>query len=209
MRSVELDGSWIHIEAVFKGLVSEEGKVQAGYDAVRPEVLGISMSKEGLAALRMDLPESAYDLSEQEHAYKALMGTFGAVKLPTPAYLKALAVSQQTGTPIIPLDMNDDLYTQAFCEAVGGLDLVREGMVSKKLKRKRFDISSPEAFVRDWERKVNRISGFQRLELAREAHMASALGNLGKKYRVVLALIEYERAEGVAETLRKMAERRA
>jgi len=197
------------MEAVFKGLVSEEQKVQRVFDSVRPEVLGISVSKEGLTAMRMDLPESAYDLSEQEHAYKALMETFGEVRLPTPAYTKALAISQQTNTPIIPLDMNDDLYTQAYCEAVGGLDLVREGMGTKKLKRKRFDISSPEAFVRDWDRKVNRISGFRRLELARESHIARALGNLAKKYKVVLGFVEFERAEGVAETLMKMASERS
>jgi hypothetical protein len=205
MQSVELNGSKIRIEAVFKGLVSEEARVQAVFDAVRPDVLGISVSKEGLAAMRMDLPESAYDLSEQEQVYKAFMETFGEVRLPTPAYTKALAISKQTGTPIIPLDMNDDLYTQAYCEAVGGLDLVREGLGSKKLRRKKFDISSPEAFVIDWDRKVNRISGFRRLELARETHIARTLGNLANKYKVVLAIVEFERAEGVAETLTNMA----
>jgi hypothetical protein len=86
---------------------------------------------------------------------------------------------------------------------------VREGMGTKKLKRKRFDISSPEAFVRDWDRKVNRISGFRRLEIARESHIARALGNLAKKYKVVLGFVEFERAEGVAETLMKMASERS
>lgn len=201
MFNIQINNSSISIEAIFKGLVSEEDKVQRAFDAVSPKVVGISLSKEGLAALKLNLPPSAYDLSEQEHIYKALMETFGEVQLPTPAYVSAYQLATRTGIPLIPLDMNDDLYTQAYCEAVGGLDLVRESMASRRLAKKKFDISSPEAFILDWERKMNRISGFRRLEIAREAHMAKAIENLTKKYTVILAFIEYERAEGVAKIL--------
>lgn len=205
MRSVDVNGSRVHVEGVFKGLVAEEGKVQRAYDAVGPEVIGVSVSKEGLAAMRADVPASAYDLSDMEHVYKKFMETFGEVRLPTPAYAKALELSEGSGTPIIPLDMNDYLYTEAYCEAVGGVDLVREGLISRGIRRKKFDISSPEAFVRDWERKVEKVAGFRRLEAARERHMARAIENLALRYKVVLAVVEYERAEGVARALAKGA----
>lgn len=205
MRSVEINGCRVHVEGVLKGLVSEEARVQAIFAAVRPEVLGISVSKEGLAAMRLELPASAYDLSEEEQVYKTFMENFGEVRLPTPAYVVALRLSEQTGTPIIPLDMNDELYTEAYCEAVGGLDLVRGGFKSRRIGKKRFDISSPQAFVLDWDRKVNGISGFRRLEIARELHMAQAISNLAKRYKVVLALVEFERAEGVLRSLEGMA----
>lgn len=201
MRSVDVNGSRVHVLGVVNGLVSEEAKVAKAMGELLPEAVGVSMSKEQLAALRLRDTWSEYDLSPLEAAYKDLMQSFGEVRLPSPAYVKALELSESSGRPIIPIDLNDEQYTEHYCDKVGALDLVREGAFGRGVRRKRFDGSSPESLALDWDRRVNKAKGFRRLEEERERHMALALVRMATRYRIVLAVVEYERSEGVARRL--------
>jgi hypothetical protein len=84
---------------------------------------------------------------------------------------------------------------------VGTMDLVREGAFSKSVKRKKFDGTSPESLAIDWDRRVNKAKGFRELEAQRERHMAQALVKMCAHYRIILALVDCERAEGVASRI--------
>jgi hypothetical protein len=201
MRSVEVGGSRVHVLGIVKGLVSEEAKVVEAAAQLSPDVFGLSISKEQLAALRSKAAWDDYELSPLESAYQELMECFGQVRLPSPAFVKALELADASGIPIIPVDMNDEDYTETYCRNVGGLDLVREGAFSRGLRRRRFDGSSPEALAVDWDRRVNRAKGFRQLEEERERHMALALRRMASRYRNILALLDFERSEGVARLL--------
>lgn len=201
MRSVEIDGSRIHVLGVVKGLVREERTVAEAVASISPDVIGISMSKEQLEALRSRDQWGEYELSPLEAAYKKLMEEFGEVRLPSPAYVKALELAIANGIRLIPIDMNDLDYTEIYCQKVGAMDLVREGAFGKAVRRRKFDGSSPESLALDWDRKVNKAKGFRELESARERHMAQSLKRMSSRYRNILALVEYERAEGVANNL--------
>jgi hypothetical protein len=202
MRSVEINGSRVHIVGVVKGLVSEEKKVESAMSELTPDAIGISVSKEQLAALRSKEVWDEYELSPLETAYKTLMQEFGEVRLPSPAFIKALELAEYSKIPVIPIDMNDYDYTEAYCQKVGTADLVREGAFSKSVKRRKFDGSSPESLAIDWDRQVNKAKGFRELEAQRETHMSLILKKMTSKYRNILALVDQERFEGIIQRLK-------
>jgi hypothetical protein len=131
------------------------------------------------------------------------MESFGPISLPTPAYVKALDVCAEKKIPIEAVDLNDADFTEAYCQHIGATEMVREAFFTRSIGRKKFDISSPEAFALDWDRRLNKASGFRLLEMEREEHMAQRLFDLSVRYSIILAVIEYERYEAVADLLEK------
>lgn len=201
MRSVSVNGSQVHVLGAVKGLVCEARKVEEAFRRTDPRALAVSVSKEQLAALRSPEACEEYELSPLEAAYYKLMSSFGEVRLPSPSYMKALELASSASRPIIPIDMNDLAYTEFYCDRVGALDLVREGAFGRGVRRKSFDGTSPEALALDWDRRVNKAKGFRQLEMERERHMASVLARMATKHQSILAVVEMERAEGVASLL--------
>jgi len=200
MREIELNGSRVFILPVIKGLVSEGEKVRTAITDVGPEAVGISISKEELEGLR------AYDgeeieLSELEDTYRSGLEEFGEVQLPPPCYLEALKVCDELGIPLIPIDMNEELFSDRYCELIGGLELVKESFFSHRIAKKRFDMESAEAFVLDYDRKVNGGKGISALNLEREKHMAGIVEQISLTRSSVLVLVELERSVIVIEAL--------
>lgn len=202
MREIDLNGSKVFVLPVIKGLVSEREKVRSAILEVRPEAVGISISREELEGLRAYGGEEI-ELSELEEAYSAGLQEFGEVQLPPPCYLEALKVAGELGIPIIPLDMNEELFSDRYCELIGGLELVKESFFSRRIARKRFDMESAESFVLDYDRKVNGGRGLSTLNQEREAHMALAsIDALGSRHTLLIA-VELERYEGFASELER------
>jgi len=201
MIRARVDGAEITILPVVKGLVADGDAVARAVRELRPEAVGISVSREDLAALRDKSVYGDYEMGTLETAYAENLASFGEVELPTPAFVAAIDACQELNIPVVPLDMNDADFTEAYVAHIKAGDLVRESLFARGVKRRRFDLSSPQAFARDWDRKVNRSKGFRELERRREEHMANALRNLTRRYRSILAIIETERADGVGAEL--------
>jgi hypothetical protein len=201
MRSIRIDSSSVTILPVVKGLVSEGDGVAKAYDEIRPDVIALSISREELAGLRNREDYDKYEPSDLEIVYQAFLEKFGEVRLPPPAYVIALELSETKGTPIVPLDMSDEVYTEAYCDNVSTGDMIKESFFARRATGKQYDLSSPAAFAISWDKRVNKAKGFRELELARERHMAAALRNLSRNYHNILALVECERAEGVGSLL--------
>jgi len=197
MRSTEIDGVAVHVLGVVKGLVSEKAKVRDAILSLDPDVVGLSISAEELEALKVKEDYSKYEMSTLEEVYAVYLESFGPVELPTPAYVEAMELCAEKHIELVALDLSDAEYTEAYCENIGAMEIVRESFFSRSISRKRFNISSPEQFALDWDRKVNRAKGFRELEERREAHMAEELNVLAKAHKKVLAVIEIERADGV------------
>ena len=197
MRSIEINGSTIQFLPVVKGLVSEGDAVEKAINEGYPDVIAVSISKEELAALGNKEDYDKYEPSDIEEIYSVLLETFGEVKIPPPCYVKARDVGTEKNITLVPIDMNEELYTETYCYEVGGVDLIRESMYVKQAHRKRFDFTSAGAFALDWDKKINRPGGFRKLNLKREEHMAEAMVKLTGKYHRILAVIEYERCEHV------------
>ena len=202
MRNVEINGSTIQFLPVVKGLVSEGDAVENAINLENPDAIAISISKEELAALGNKEDYDKYEPSDIEEIYSVLLETFGEVKIPPPCYVRARDVGTAKNITLVPIDMNEELYTETYCYEVGGVDLIRESMFVKRASRKLFDFTSAGMFALDWDKKVNRPGGFRKLNQKREAHMADALGKLTGRYHKILAVIEYERAENVEKLLK-------
>ena len=201
MRSIRIEAADLSLLPVVKGLVSEEGAVSQGFDEVRPDVIAISISREDLEGLYRRDDYDKYEPSDLEIIYQAFLESFGEVRIPPPAYVRALELSEEKGTPIIPIDMNEELYTETYCQNVRTRDMIRESFFARRATGKTFDLSGPDAFARSWDARVNKARGFRELERARELHMANALRRLCSKYTKIFAVIECERLDGVARVL--------
>ncbi|MBI0584829.1 MAG: hypothetical protein ISF22_11480 [Methanomassiliicoccus sp.] len=201
MRNIRLNGSSITVLAVVKGLTSEADAVERAYGEVRPDAIAVSISREELTGLRNREDYDRYEPSDLEIIYQAFLERFGEVRLPPPAFVRALEISERDGAAILPLDMNDEVYTEAYCQSVSTSDMIRESLFARRATGRHYDLTDPIAFARSWDAKVNRASGFRELEEAREKHMAEALRNLGRRYHNILAVVECERSDGVVAIL--------
>jgi len=203
MQEIELNGSRIHVLPVIKGLVSEGEKVRAAILEISPQAVGISISKEELEGLRSYQGEEI-ELSDLEEAYKAGLQEFGEVQLPPPCYLEAVRVAEELSIPLIPIDMNEELFSERYCELIGGLELMKESFFSHRLAKKRFVIDSAEEFVLDYDRKVNGGRGISTLNGERELHMTSTTVDLAGKYARLMVLVEMERSPGYLEKMKEV-----
>lgn len=201
MKALQVDRSLIWILPVIKGLTSEAEKVKSAFEECGPDAIGVSISKEELAGLRSLTGEEEYELSGIEWYYSQFLSTFGQVRIPPPCYLAAQQIGDESGVPVIPLDMNEELYSAVYCECVRTLDLLRESFLVKRIGRMRFNLSSPEEFIKDWDARVNGSRGFCTLQKKRERHMVEVLRGMAGKYKNILAVIEMERASGIIEIL--------
>jgi hypothetical protein len=90
-----------------------------------------------------------------------------------------------------------------YCQCVTGVDLMRMNMRKGSLARAKFNIESPEAFVKDWDRRIHAVPGLRKVDLNREAHIAKRTAELMKNVGKALLVVEIERAEGVVRQLSK------
>jgi len=205
MRRIELNGSKLDIMPVVKGLVSEGEKVRQIIESTGPEIVCLSISKEELDGLSRKDDYALYEMSFLEQVYKIHLEEFGEVKLPPPCFVDAFDLCSEKGIKMMPLDMNEELYSETYCLKVSGIDLLREQFFSNRAHKLRLDHSSPENFVKAWDKRVNRAKGFKELNQDREKHMAECLRRLVDRNVSILALVECERADGVCGWLEKPA----
>ncbi len=203
LESVKRDGCSIHVLPVIKGLVSESEKVRQAFDYVKPDLVAISISKEELEGLR-SLPED-YEpmLSRYEEIYADGLGRFGEVSAPPPCYVAALELADHRGIPLVPVDLDEQSYTELYVMAVSGGTLFRHSTRTWILKRRKFSTESPEDFVLAWDRAVNGLEGFRKIEQTRAETMARGIVKAcsGSTHQI-LAVVELERAEEVLKGIK-------
>lgn len=191
----------IHMLPVIKGLVSESKSVKEAFDSANPDMIAISISKEELEGLR-NMPEDFEpDLSRYEEMYVNGLGRFGDVTAPPPCYVAALELADHFGIPLIPVDMDEESYTELYCAAVPGTTLFRHSTRTWILKRRNFGAESAEEFVKSWDRAVNRLEGFGIIEKKRAETIADGILAACERSKRLLAVVELERAEEVASLL--------
>lgn len=204
MIEIRLDGGVVSLLPAIKGLVSDGSMVKDVIETDDFDCVGLSISKEEITGLRNYECFEEQEIGPLEAAYGRLLVNFGEVMLPPPCFQDAVKKGDEMGIPVIPLDMDDETYTDAFCNSVTVMDMFRESIISKRILKKRFDVSDKESFVMDWDRRVNRPKGFRRLERLREEHIALRISDVATHYKRPLAIVELERAPGVIDVLRSL-----
>ncbi len=202
MKRMEI-GNALLIGAI-KGLVSEGETVRMEIEHFDGDMAAISISPEELRGLRQYLREGEFEvpLYGYEEAYLENLSNFGAVKAPAPCYVEAVRTTEKIGIPLVPLDMDDESFADTYIEHVSKREFIAHMLRERKMERKAFRVEGVEDYVLKWDRYINRIKGLRAVEDAREEHMAKKLAKISGKGRVI-AVIDFERFEGVAERMAK------
>lgn len=208
MIPLGVGGCRVDILPVVNGLVSEAGKVREAYG--RYEAYAVALGIEGVEAIRRrrSLPGESFEVNELDIAYAERMTRFGEVHLPSPAFCELVDFCTRDGIGVIPLDMRDEEFDELYMRTVSAFQFTNQHRLAKKGMKANLDTSSPEAMAKSWDRFVSRNRGLRRLDLAREEHMAAEIADTAKYRKSLLAVIECERADGVAELLRRRSGRK-
>jgi hypothetical protein len=195
-------GARVTILPVIKGLKSEVRTVKEAFDQVRPDKVAISLSKEEVHGLR-NIPEDFEPLlTRYDEIYADGLSKFGEVASPPPCYIAAIEIADHEGIPLVPVDIDENSYTELYCSAVSGAMLFMHSTRTWLLRRRHFRASNAQEFVLAWDRAVNSLEGFRIIEGKRTESMADGIIAAAKDSDRVLAVIELERATQVCSMLR-------
>ena len=200
-KSFRVNDCDIHVLQVVKGLVSETKRVQDAFETVRPDKVAISLSKEELEGLRNMPDDYEPELSRYEELYAKGLSKFGEVAAPPPCYVATIELADHWKLPLVPVDLDEEAYTELYCAAVPGTTLFRHSTRTWLLKRKNFKGNTPEEFVKAWDKAVNRLQGFETIEAKRTESIAKGILKAAAGSRILLAVVEVERADEVCGLL--------
>lgn len=202
MDEVHLGDASVFLFPAVRGLPRERKAVAHAVDETDPTAIGVSIAPEELEALRRydGTPYAPENLEEE--VYVAGLSAWEEPIKPPPCFTEALRVASARKIRLEAIDMDEDAYADAYTSSVSALELIGQGRLEFRLGRKKFRARTPEEFVLEWDAEVNRSPGFQRLQRAREAHMATRLRELAASCARVLAVVEVEREKGVLTALR-------
>lgn len=203
MIPLNIEGCKIDILPIVQGLVSEADKVRHNYG--KYEAYGLPLSIESIMALskREDLTDD-YEVSELDLVYAHHLSVFGNVEFPCPAFCELVDLCNRDLKGIVPLDMNEDLFTDVYIENIKATEFVKEHRMAKKGMKKRFDMNSPETFVKSWDKYLNSVKGFEKVTKARERYIAEQIVDLPKYRHSVLIIMENERIDGIMRCIEEM-----
>ncbi len=198
-ETLRIDGCTVRLLGVIKGLRSEADKVEQAFDDFRPDKIAISISQEELAGLENMPADYEPMLSRYEEIYAEGLSRFGEVSAPPPCYVATLELAKRDGVPLVPVDLDEESFTELYTAAVSGSALFRHSTRTWLLKRRRFSDESPEEFVYAWDKAVNGLEGFRKVEVKRAEAMAKGIISTCDGSAKVLAVIELERADDVKD----------
>jgi hypothetical protein len=207
LETIQGNGCTISVLGVIKGLKTEVDRVQSAFDLTGPDIVAVSISKEELEGLR-NLPDDYVpDLSRYEQIYAEGLSRFGEVAAPPPCYVATLELADHRGIRLVPVDLDEQSYSDLYCAAVPGTTLFRHSTRTWILKRRRFSDEGAEEFVLKWDKVVNDLEGFRAIEDKRALAMAKGVLALCGDSKKVLAVIELERAKDVLELIKSKMRR--
>lgn len=198
MKSFKIGDCEFDLIPIIKGLVSEKDKVIQALDSKTYDATAVALGAEDITAIsKRDEIEGEFESSDLDTVYSGLLTQFGNIDMPDPAFTTLIDICKDRDIPVIPLDMTDEEYTQLYCETVSTVEFLREKRLIKKALKNKFDTSSPESFVTEWDALVNHLSGYAKMSKYREEYMAEQIKDIANYRKNVLLLIEYERVNGV------------
>lgn len=202
MNTVKIGECTFDIVPVIKGLISEKDKVLEALNSGDYDAAAVALGPEDVTAItRRAEIKGEYETSDIDIIYSRHIIDFGNIDMPDPASTLLIDECNARNIPVIPLDMSDDDYTKLYCETVTTTEFLKEKRIAKKALKKKFDKSSPEKFVIQWDALMNKIKGYSKMSKYREAYMSEQMIDTAKYRKHVLAVIEYERVDGVISML--------
>jgi len=204
-RTVMIKNCTICMLGVIHGLEREGERVKSAFKRVKPDCIAVGIPKEDVATLKKCIEEETdFEITPYQEYFFECLSSYGKVSIPPKDLITAYNLSLKEGIPLEPIDMDDEEYANVFTENVSLLSILKSSRRMKKLSKKKFFAQKAEEFVEEWEKWMHTKS-FYVVENAREEKMASRLFLLAGKHKRILALIPYQRFDGVLEkiTLKK------
>ncbi len=202
MKSLRIGDCDIDIIPIIKGLVSEKQKVIDALSSKDYETAGVSWGIEEIEAVRRRAEITGdNETNDLDIVYLYKLKTFGDIDMPDPSFTYIVDEFSKKNTAIIPLDMSDDEFAEAYCNEVSTLDFLKENKIIKKAMKAEFSTSSPEDFIMEWDALINEVKGYRKMNAIKERFIASQILDVAKYRRNVLVLVDYERFKGIMSIL--------
>lgn len=203
MISLRVGDCKVDILPVVSGLVDEADKVREAYG--RYDAYAVSLGIESVEAVRRrkEIPDENYEVSELDIVYSKRMSYWGEIQIPNPAFCELVDLCAADGKSVIPLDMCDRDFDDAYIKHVSAFQFTNQHRLAKKGMTTDLDMSSPEATAISWDRYVSKNKGLHKLDLAREDHIAHEILSTAAFRSSLLVVIEVERAAGVVEAVNR------
>lgn len=202
MKSLRIGDCDIDIIPIVKGLVSEKQKVVDALSSKDYETAGVCWGIEEIEAVRRRAEiTDDNETNDLDIVYLYKLKTFGDVDMPDPSFTYIVDEFSKRNIAVIPLDMSDDEFAEAYCNEVSTLDFLRENKIIKKAMKKEFSTSSPEKFIMEWDALINEVRGYRKMNLVKERFVASQIRDIAKYRKNALVLVDYERFEGIMSIL--------
>lgn len=201
LEAVLVNGGTVHVLSVIKGLKSEADRVKDAFDRVRPDKVAISLSREEVDGLRNMPDDFEPELSRYDEIYVEGLERFGEVAAPPPCYVATVELADHLKIPLVPVDLDEDSFSELYCAAVSGSALFRHSTRTWLLKRRRFGSDTAEEYVLKWDHAVNNMEGMRLIERKRAETIAKGIAGLASAGGTLLAVVELERAAEVKEIL--------
>lgn len=203
MIELDVDGCRVSILPIVNGLASEADRVREAFGGY--EAYGASLGIEGIQAIKNRIQfHDEFEVSELDLAYahrmEELTGT--EVEIPSPAMCVLVDLCSEAGMNVLALDMNDDEFTELYCDTVKAWDFVKEHRMAKKGMKRKFKSTTPEEFAMEWDGYINEVKGYRQVSQKRETYIADQIRDIARYKKSLLAVIEMERANGIADLLR-------
>ncbi len=196
MISLSLGKSEVDIFPIVKGLSSYGERIQEIYGDY--DEYAVSLSPEEIEGVRYrESIIDDYEPGELDVVFAHRLSYFGEVTVPAPAWCAIVDLCDQNSKKLIPLDMPDQQYTEIYCQVVSSFEWVSEHRLAKKGMKRKFDMSSPEKFTKEWDALMNRKKGFREMSNIRERYISLRLSELSKKEKKILAVIDCERVDNI------------
>ena len=202
MISLEKNGCKLDIIPIIKGLVSEKEKVLEALSKNEYETAGVSWGIEEIEAVKRRAEITGdNETNDIDVVYLYKLKSFGEVDMPDPAFTYVVDEFSKKGISVIPLDMSDDEFAEAYCREVSTWDFLKENKIVSKAMKREFTTSSPEDFIMEWDSLINEIKGYRKMNALKEEFIAQQILDIKKYRKSALVLVDYERSERIISLL--------
>lgn len=203
----ETEGHRVVILAVINGLTSEIDMIKEALEKYRPDAIGVPLTAAQVENLRhWNSDEQQADYSDFDLLYIREMSRFGKVVLPSPSHLYPIAAADASGTEVVALDMDDEMYAELYMEHVKPTSLFFDSIFRKRRMRKSIE-GSVEEVVMKLDDIGKHPEGMAVIEERRERHMAESIVENASSHGTFLALVDFERAEGIRKQIEEITGR--
>ena len=183
-----------------KGLVSDGNAVREKLNEFKPEAIFMGISPEEVEGLKNFIDDPfEIDMSDYELIYGTLLSKFGAVEVPPPIFTQTVIYAKENDIPVNGLDVDEETFGTRYEEEYTVSQMVGYITKKRKLKKRNFDMETPEKFVMQWKHEIDKTRAMRNMEKMREEAISENLYRLfeeGDKIvssRLHLTLILYLR----------------